>query len=375
MSGRRRGKNEGTIYKRKNGSWRAQISYSGKRFSKDFNRKSDADFWLREVRAEIAHGRVLWGGSITLGDFLMDWLGQHRSALREKTAHQYSSLILKHIQTYFGETKIKDLTPIGIDKYYLALQESSVGVRTIHIIHHILHASLDNAVRYGLLTSNPTQGAALPTYRFDEMQVLNKEQVGRFLKAARESSSFALYHLALVTGMRMGELLGLKWSDIDFESGLISVQRQRQYVPGEGITLVEPKTRYGRRTIKVGDMSLQILLAHRKVVNEKRIFAGNRWQEMDLVFPNSVGKPGDPSNIRLEFNQILEKAEIPRIRFHDLRHTAATIYLNHKIPVIVVSHILGHSRPSVTLDLYGHVLSDMQAEAASVMESQLPFAI
>ncbi len=375
MSGKRRGKNEGTIYKRENGSWRAQISYTGKRFSKDFRRKSDADFWLREMRGEIAHGRVLWGGSITLGDFLMDWLGQHKSALREKTAHQYSSLILKHIQPYFGQSKIKDLTPIGVDKYYLALQEGGVGIRTIHIIHHILHAALDNAVRYGLLTSNPTQGASLPAYRFNEMQVLNKEQVSRFLNAARSSSSYALYHLALVTGMRMGELLGLNWSDIDWESGLISVHRQRQYVPGEGITLVEPKTRYGRRTIKVGDTSLRILQAFKKVLNEKKKAAGDRWQEMDLVFPNSVGKAGDPSNIRLGFNQILEKAEIPRIRFHDLRHTAATIYLNHRIPVIVVSHILGHSRPSVTLDLYGHVLSDMQTEAASVMEKQFPFAI
>jgi len=375
MSRNRRGKNEGTIYKRDNGSWRAQISYSGKRFSKDFHKKSDADFWLREIRAEIAHGRVLWGGSIPLGNFLMDWLGQHRSALREKTAHQYNSLILKHIQPFFGQTKIKDLTPIGVDKFYLALQENEVGIRTIHIIHHILHAALNNAVKYGLLTSNPTQGAALPTYRFDEMQVLNKEQINRFLSAARESTSYALYHLGIVTGMRMGELLGLKWSDIDFESGLISVQRQRQYVPGEGITLVEPKTRYGRRTIKIGETSLLILQAQKTALAEKKKCAGRRWQEMDLVFPNSVGKPGDPSNIRLEFNHILEKAGIPRIRFHDLRHTAATIYLNHRIPVIVVSHILGHSRPSVTLDLYGHVLSDMQAEAALVMENQLPFAI
>lgn len=311
MSGRRRGQNEGTIYKRENGSWRVQLSHQGKRVSKDFRNRTDALFWIREVQSDIMQGRPIRGGSISLADFLASWLVQHRLTLRAKTAHQYASVILKHIHPYFGKSKIKDISPLDIDKYYLVLQEGGVGIRTIHVIHHILHAALDNAVRYGLLTSNPTQGAALPMYRFDEMQVMNKEQVGRFLNAARESSSYALYHLALVTGMRMGELLGLKWSDIDWESGLISVQRQRQYVPGEGITLVEPKTRYGRRAIKVGETSLQILRAQKCVLAEKMKHAGDRWQEMDLVFPNSVGKPGDPSNIRLEFNQILEKAEIP----------------------------------------------------------------
>ena len=141
-----------------------------------------------------------------------------------------------------------------------------------------------------------------------------------------------------------------------------------------GWNLVEPKTRSIMLTIKVGEATLQNLRSHKRNVDKQKGNAGQHWIDMDLVFPNSLGKPRNASNIRLEFNQVLDRAGIPRIRFHDLRHTAASILLNHKIPVIVVSRILGHSRPSVTLDLYGHVLCDMQDEAVNVMENALnPF--
>jgi len=331
----------------------------------------DARLWLREVRSDIDHGRPIRGGSMLLCHFLDNWLAQHKFSLREKTAHQYNGLISKHIKPFLGGLALQNLSLLGVENYYSLLQERGVGIRTIQIIHNILHSSLEKAVRYGMIGSNPTQGATLPVYRFDEMQVLSKEQVRRFLASANHSSSYALFHLALVTGMRMGELLGLKWSDIDWDSGTITIQRQKQYVPGVGWSLVEPKTRFGRRTIKVGESTQRNLQTHKGSVDKQKGNTGKHWTEMDLVFPNSVGKPRDASNIRLEFNQVLDQAGIPRIRFHDLRHTAASILLNHKIPVIVVSRILGHSRPSVTLDLYGHVLCDMQDEAANVMESAL----
>lgn len=371
MPRKHRGKHEGTLYQRENGSWRAQICHMGERLSKDFRDETDARLWLRDVRSDIDHGRTIGGGSIILCNFLDNWLAQHRFSLREKTSHQYGSIISKHITPFLGGLALQELSLLGVENYYSLLQERGVGIRTIQIIHNILHASLEKAVRYGMIGSSPTQGATLPVYRFDEMQVLSKEQVRRFLASASHSSSYAFFHLALVTGMRMGELLGLKWSDIDWYSGTITIQRQKQYVPGVGWNLVEPKTRFGRRTIKVGEATLQNLRSHKRIVDNQKRNAGQRWTDIDLVFPNSVGKPRDASNIRLEFNQVLDQAGIPRIRFHDLRHTAASILLNHKIPVIVVSRILGHSRPSVTLDLYGHVLGDMQDEAAQVMENAL----
>jgi len=329
---------------------------------------TDYDF-PRKVAAIVRNGWPPWFG-IT-GRHAPDyasWLETRKVAIRSKTAHQYQSIIQKHIFPTFSNVMIKDLTLVRTEKYYSNLLEAGVGIRTIHIVHNILHSSLEKAVKYGYISRNPTQGATLPVYRFDEMQVLSLDQVAKFLSAASRSSSYALYHLAIVTGMRMGELLGLKWPDIDWEMGLISVRRQRQYVPGEGITLIEPKTKAGKRTIKLGKNSLEILQKHFHDQSISKNRSKSKWMEMDLVFPNSVGKPDDASNIRLEFNKILDSAGIPRIRFHDLRHTAAAIFLNHNVPVIVVSHILGHSKPSVTLDLYGHVMSDMQEEAAAIME-------
>lgn len=373
MVRKHRGKYEGTLYQRKNGSWRAQICHAGDRLSKDFQNEMDAHLWLREVRSDIDHGRPIGGGTVQLCHLLDNWMAQRKSTLREKTAHQYRSIILKHINPYIGGLAIKELSLLVVENYYNILQESGVGIRTIQVIHNILHSALAKVVSYGLIERNPTQGATLPIYRFEEMRVLNRDQIRRLLNAASHRSSHAFFHLALVTGMRMGELLGLKWSDVDWESGTITIKRQKQYVPGAGWRLVEPKTRFGRRSIKVGDVTLENLRLQKNKIDEKRTKAGERWTDMDLVFPNSVGKPGDASNIRLEFNQILEQASIPRIRFHDLRHTAASILLNYKIPVIVVSRILGHSKPSVTLDMYGHVLSEMQDEAAILMDRLLQF--
>lgn len=168
--------------------------------------------------------------------------------------------------------------------------------------------------------------------------------------------------------MRQGELFGLKWADIQWTSGLLHLQRQVQTVPGQEWSFVEPKTKAGWRTIKLGEGTLQVLREHKfqqLAVKEK---AGTRWQEFGLVFPSTVGTPGNPSNLRVDFNRVLAKAGIPRIRFHDLRHTAASLLLNHGVPIIVVSRMLGHSKPSVTLDIYAHLYQESQGEAAELMD-------
>jgi integrase len=168
--------------------------------------------------------------------------------------------------------------------------------------------------------------------------------------------------------MRQGELLGLKWVDIQCGSGRLYVRRQMQEVRGEGRIFQEPKTRSGRRSIQLGEGTLQVLRIHREHQQLQKAVVGQRWHENDLIFPSSVGTPMDPSNLRLDFNRLIEKAGIPKVRFHDLRHSCASLMLNRGIPVIVVSKILGHSKPSITLDLYGHLYSEMQGEASRLMD-------
>jgi integrase len=264
--------------------------------------------------------------------------------------------------------KLRDLRLVIVEEFYAGLIEKGMGARTVRIVHNILHSSLDKAVRYGLIIFNPTHGATLPKYSHDEMKVLDVDQVTQFLVAAQDSPNYPLFHLAITTGMRMGELFGLNWDDVLWNSGVIHIQRQKQYVPGEGCSFVDPKTKAGRRTVKLGEGSLDVLRHHMQNQRYQKERVGERWHDLNLIFPNSIGGPGDASNIRLDLNRILEKAGLPRVRFHDLRHTAASLLLNHKIPVIVVSKMLGHSKPSVTLDIYAHVFHDMQDEASIVMD-------
>ena len=168
--------------------------------------------------------------------------------------------------------------------------------------------------------------------------------------------------------MRQGELFGLQWSDLHWNTGMLYVQRQSQRVAGKQWWFEEPKTRSGRRPIKLGENVLQKLREHLEHQKLQKAFVGNCWQDNNLIFPSSVGTPGDPSNLRADFLKVLDKAGLPRIRFHDLRHTAASLMLNNDVPVMTVSKRLGHAKPSTTLDIYGHLYPESQEEAARIMD-------
>jgi len=368
MAKKHRGRSEGSLYQRPNGTWRAQVLLNGKRVSQGFKTKADALVWLRNFQVRIDQGLDYQASKITLADYLEQWIENHAPALRSTTAHQYRQNIRKHIIPKIGNLQLKDLHLARIEQFYVELVQSGVGIRTVRITHNIMHKSLAKAVRYGLISHNPSHGASLPRYKRGEMQVLDENQVSQFLIAAQDSPYLALYHLAITTGMRQGELFGLKWSDLQWNNAKLHVQRQVQKIPGQGWGFVEPKTRSGRRTIKLGEGSLFILRQHWERQGLQKALAGHRWKENDLIFPSSVGTPGDPSNLRVDFLRTLEKAGLPKIRFHDLRHTAASLLLNHGIPVIIVSKILGHSKPSITLDVYGHLYHEMQDEAAITID-------
>ena len=264
--------------------------------------------------------------------------------------------------------KLKDLRLDNLEEFYASLLTAGVGVRTVRLVHGVLHRSLEKAVRYGLVMRNPVQGAALPRYRHAEMMVLDETQVSQLLVSVIGCRNEALYHLAVTTGMRQGEIFGLKWSDLQWVSGRLYVQRQVQQVRGKTWDTVEPKTRSGKRVIKLGEGTLQKLREHKERQDVERKVAGDLWQDLDFIFSSSVGTPIDASNLRLEFHKVLDRAGLPKIRFHDLRHTAASLMLNHGIPVIVVSKMLGHSKPTITMDIYGHLYNEMQDEAAKLMD-------
>ena len=364
----RRSNNEGTITKRPNGKWRAQISLDGKRLSHNGDTKAECQHWLRQMQDQIEQGMSYVGSQMTLEAFFTNWIQTVKTSLRPKTAYQYQQLIEDYIIPGLGKLKAKDLRPETVDAFYQKLLKAGTGLRTVRYIHSVLHTGLEKAAKLGLIGRNPVDGATPPRMVNQEMLVLDENQVIRFLVTVENSRNKALYHLAVKTGMRQAEILGLKWVDLDWVSGYLQVRRQVQRVEGKGFVFCEPKTKAGRRTIQLGET---MLLTLREQVKEQRVekaAVGDRWQENGLIFPSTVGTPLDQRNLLREYKKLLEIAGLPSIRFHDLRHTAASIMLKHNVPVLTVSRILGHSKPSVTLDIYGHLIPGMQSVAAKVMD-------
>jgi integrase len=363
----KRGRNEGTIFRKANGTWRAQVSIEGKRISHTATSYAEGRNWTRKMLDQIDQGMTFEGQNLTLGVYLKEWIEIKKNVLRSKTRYQYEKLISLYILPMLGRLKLKDLNVRVVNQFYDGLVSKGIGISNIGYTHRVLHAALEQAVRNGVIGRNPAHGATVPRLAHKEMKILNEQQVGLFLIAASSSRYKTLYHLAVTTGMRFSELRGLSWSDVDWIKGTITVNRQIQDMPGVGSVSGAPKTFAGIRTILLGGTSLSELRIQKRAIEEESK-ACDSWQENDLIFPSSIGTPFSKTNLQKDFINVLSAASLPRIRFHDLRHTAASLMLKHRVQVLVVSKILGHSNPSVTLNVYAHSTLDMQSEAASIMD-------
>lgn len=303
-----------------------------------------------------------------VSQYLGEWIQMKQHSLRPRTALEYERLIHSYINPLLGDFLLSELNPRIINAFYKYLIEQGKGIRTIRFVHSVLHVALQNAVHFNYLEENPARRACLPKWEKGEMQILNENEVRVFLNACKQSKYCYLYYLAITTGMRMGEILGLKWEDVDWQRGTLSVKRQVQRVSGRGIVFSKPKTRAGTRVIKLGIGTINALREQRKLIQQMKSRKNGRWKENNLVFPSTVGTTIPTGNLRKDFYDVLENAGLPKIRFHDLRHTAATLMLNGGVPIMVVSKILGHSKPSVILDFYSHCTIGMQDEAASIID-------
>ncbi len=364
----KRGRNEGTIFKKANGTWRAQASVEGRRISYTAGSRAECQDWLRNMLNQIDQGMTFEGRNLTLSEFLEEWIEIKKNVLRSKTGYQYEKLISLYIRPMLGRIKLKDLNLRVVNKFYESLLNRGIGVSNIGYTHRVLHAALEEAVKNGIIGRNPAHGATVPRLKHKEMKILNEQQVGHFLVAASNSRYKTLYHLAVTTGMRFSELRGLSWSDIDWIKGSITVNRQIQDIYKQGSVSGAPKTNSGIRTILLGETTLNELKEHKQRLEVEKSKACDSWQENDLIFPSRIGTPFISISLHKDFEKVLKAANLQRIRFHDLRHTAASLMLNHGIPALVVSKILGHSNPSVTLNVYAHSTLDMQSTAASVMD-------
>jgi integrase len=222
-----------------------------------------------------------------------------------------------------------------------------------------------------MIPRNPCDGATAPQPHRNEMRVLTGEQAGALLTGTRDHPSHALYVLAVTTGMRQGELLGLRWQDVDFDGARLFVRRSLQRQRENGLVFIEPKTSRSRRSIKLGQHAVAALREHRRNQLTHRMALGSDWRDQDLVFANPAGGPLDPSWQTAIFKKALIAVELPPIRFHDLRHTAATLLLSRGVHPKVVSEMLGHASITLTLDTYSHLVPVLHDHAAELMDSIL----
>ncbi|CAA9379473.1 MAG: hypothetical protein AVDCRST_MAG93-9070, partial [uncultured Chloroflexia bacterium] len=324
MSTKRRGHNEGTIRQRTDGAWEARLSLpGGKRKSFYGKTRREVQDKLRTAQRDLDNGVDLTTEKLTIARFLDQWLAASiKPSVRAKTYEGYESIVRVRVVPHIGRKSLGRITPLEVQALYADLATAGLSNRSIHHTHRVLHHAFTQAMRWGLIARNPCDGVTPPTPGRREMHVLTQAQVAAFLDATRDHRMHALYVLAVTTGMRLGELLGLRWEDVDLESGKVVVRRALQPQRGSGLVFVQPKTARSRRTVVLSQRAITALHDHRRRQLEARLLGGHDWRDQGLVFCNPSGGPLYPTYQTAVFQQALTQARLPRIRFHDLRHTA-----------------------------------------------------
>jgi integrase len=369
----------GSISRNPSGSYRAQVlipADNGEktgRETRSFRTKSEAERWLDERISQVTQGLSVNNHRLTMSSYIVQWLEKKRLSLRINTWMDYSDYCRKFIEPYFGRSKVRDIKLRDVNRFYAHLAEKGGTPHRIFYVHRVLHAMLEDALTEGILAFNPAHKTTRPKIEKEEIQAFSEPEVWQFLIAARSSVLEALYHLAVKTGMRQGELLGLTWANVDFQRGEIRVIQQLKRVrqQGQWFAFTALKTKYSRRTIPMGNELQLVLLEHRRKQQEQKLGIGSRWKEHDLLFTSSIGTPIDQRNLIRDFKQTLKQAGLRDIRFHDLRHTAASIMLKNGIPLVDVSRYVGHASPAITLTLYVHLLPGGLEHTAKVMDDLL----
>ncbi len=331
--------------------------------------KRDAQRHLAKLVNDLAEGRYVDPVKLTVADYLQRWLQDYaRVAVRPTTFQSYGEIIRKHIIPVLGGLPLNKLQPVHVQHFYADKLAGGLSARTVRYIHAILHRALEQAVKWLLLPRNVADAVDPPKAQHKEMRPLDVAEVGRLLDAAAGDRLYALYLLAITTGMRQGELLGLQWPDVDLDAGTIMIRRTLQRTKEGGRVFQEPKTAKSRRLIQLSPQVVEALREHRARQEQERRFWGDRYQDHGLVFSQPAGQPIDKGNLlRRHFKPLLAQAGLPPIRFHDLRHTYATLALQAGLHPKVVQENLGHSTISMTLDTYSHVAPVLQRDAAQVV--------
>ena len=358
---------------RRNKPWVAEITLKdGKQQTVGYY-KTEAEAIAARNKALRALEQGMWVANSrqTVAEYLGYWLEHvHKSRIAVTTYQDYQGMVDLHIIPSLGHIQVQKLTMKQIQMFCSALQEKLSPGR-VKNIHALLHAAIDHAVKEDLVARNVTEGVQLPREETKERVVLTLEQADQLLKATEEQWLKVLLAVAVTTGMRRGELLSLKWQDIDIIKRSLQVNRNLIEVRGQGFREKGPKTKNSRRKITLPFFVIEFLKEHKANQDKIKQESGSDWVEKNLIFCGEHGDYVNPRRMDRAFKKLLITAELPYMRFHDLRHSAFTILLAMGVPAKVVQEIAGHSHISITLGTYGHVIPGMHEEAMGIWDSGL----
>ena len=365
----KRANGEGSITKRKDGRYEARISLSDGRRQSIYGRtRQDVARKLTLALRNQHQGLQPTDSSQTTGEFLKSWLESTKASLRPRTYEAYD-LNVRRLLPLIGDRKLKNLTPQVIERAYGSLLDKGLSKRSVQQAHAVLHRALQKAMHWDLLGKNPASFVSAPRPERREMKTLNQEQVRCLFESTQAERLHALWVVLATTGMRLGEALGLRWDDVDLDARTLQVNRALQRQAGKGVVLAEPKTPRSRRQIHLATTVVSVLKDLRRAQIEDQMKAEPDWPNTNLIFTSAKGRPVEPSYVSLCFRRALRNAGLPRMRVHDLRHTAASLLLAKGRHPKVVQELLGHSTIALTMDTYSHVSPALHAQVAEDMEA------
>ena len=372
---KKRANGEGNIRKRKDGRWEGRFTAghdpaTGKQIIKSVLGKTQAEVKdkLKKAMEDAQKVDFTKRGRYTVGIWMDEWFENVAKIKVRPSSHQtYKGYIDNHIKPNIGNIPLEKLTTMDLQKFYRKLltkgrverieskeQPKGLSAKTVRNINQVISSAMDLAVAQKVIPANPTNACELPKVEHQEMQIIPAEQLQAFLDEARATGVYEMYYIELATGLRRGELLGLKWQDIDWKNGIIKVRRQVARVDGQ-IVEAPLKTKNSYRAVTISQQAIEVLKEQKRKTNDT------------YVFPSPNGGPISPDSVNNMLKRVLERAGIPKVRFHDLRHTFATIALQNGIDIKTVSGMLGHFSAGFTLDTYAHVTTSAQKEAAQTM--------
>lgn len=345
-------------------------------------RRSDAEKLLTELVKRANDGHTTPSEKISFGEYLTEkWLPIQRAQLRPSTFDSYRRNIENHVVPALGRIPLRKLAPEDLDIFYARLLTEGklngggggLSPKTVRYIHLMISKALKDALRKGSVVRNVAEAADSPklsSQKREEIKAWTAEELRSFLDSIRDDRLYPAFHLASHTGMRRGEMLGLRWADVDLDGALVSVRQALISVAYE-MQISDVKTSFGRRVIDLDKGTVAVLCRWRKTQAEERLISGGSYEDTGLVFGRPDGSWLHPDLFSQTFDRAVARSGLPELTLHDLRHTHASLLLRAGVPVKVVSERLGHSNPGFTMSVYQHVIPGMQAEAAAVFANML----